>query len=72
MTIISFTESSFSVPDILEAFLILLSFEGSKISVLKTYIDEQFKHESRTKGYDYINSLESKGEKKDKCKGSPG
>ena len=48
-----------------QAFLILLSFEGNKISLLKTYIDEQFKHESRTKGYDYINFLCEKGEKRD-------
>jgi len=49
-----------------QAFLILLSFEGTKIPILKTYIDKQFKHESRTKGYDYINSLCEKGKKRDK------
>lgn len=44
-----------------QAFLILLSFEGSKIPLLKIYIDLQFGHKSRTKAYDYINGLCEKG-----------
>ena len=44
-----------------QAFLILLTFEGNKIPILKTLIDLQFGHKSRTKGYDYINGLVKKG-----------
>ena len=44
-----------------QAFLILLAFEGNKIPLLKTSIDLQFGHKSRTKGYDYINELCKKG-----------
>ena len=44
-----------------QAFLILLTFEGNNIPVLKTTIDTQFGHKSRTKGYDYINDLCQKG-----------
>ena len=44
-----------------QAFLILLTFEGNDIPVLKTSIDVQFGHKSRTKGYDYINGLCQKG-----------
>ncbi|MHA1104489.1 MAG: hypothetical protein ACTSPN_02080 [Promethearchaeota archaeon] len=44
-----------------QAFLILLTFEGNKIPLLKTSIDLQFGHQSRTKGYDYINGLCKKG-----------
>ena len=45
----------------IQAFLILLTFEGNKIPILKTFIDLQFGHKSRTKGYDYINGLVKKG-----------
>jgi hypothetical protein len=43
-----------------EAFLILLKDEGQKLSFLKHHIDKRFQHNSRTKGYDYINQLCSK------------
>ena len=45
----------------LEALLIILKDEGKELSVIKTAIDTKFEHESRTKGYDYINNLEKKG-----------
>ncbi|GAH09831.1 unnamed protein product, partial [marine sediment metagenome] len=52
----------------LEALLIVLKNDGIERSVLKTAIDSKFEenrknprkeneHQSRTKGYDYINSL---------------
>lgn len=44
-----------------QAFLILLTFEGSELPLLKTKIDLRFGHKSRTKGYDYINGLCQKG-----------
>ncbi len=46
-----------------QVFLILLTFERMKKSLfdIKNYIDEQFEHNSRTKSYDYINSLCEKG-----------
>jgi len=55
-----------------EAFLIVLKSDGKELSVLKTAINLEFENNprrvrkanespSRTKGYDYINSLEKKG-----------
>ena len=55
-----------------EAFLIVLKSDGKELSVLKTAINLKFENNpkrvrkanespSRTKGYDYINSLEKKG-----------
>jgi len=46
-----------------EAFLIFLRHEGEELSVLKEFIDLSFDHTSRTKAYDYINSLCNKGKK---------
>jgi len=40
-----------------ETFLIFLSYEGEELSVLKKFIDLSFEYTSRTKAYDYINSL---------------
>jgi len=45
----------------IQAFLIILASEGKEMSLLKSIIDLQFGHKSRTKGYDYINSLCTKG-----------
>jgi hypothetical protein len=45
----------------LEALLIILKDEGKELSVVKTAIDTNFEHQSRTKGYDYINNLCKKG-----------
>ncbi len=45
----------------LEALLIILKDEGKELPVIKTAIDTKFKHQSRTKGYDYINNLVKKG-----------
>ena len=45
----------------LEALLIIMKDEGEVLSVVKTAIDTKFEHESRTKGYDYINNLCKKG-----------
>jgi len=44
-----------------EAFLIFLRHEGEELSVLKKFIDLSFNYTSRTKAYDYINSLCKKG-----------
>jgi hypothetical protein len=44
-----------------EVFLISLIHEGKQLNVLKHYVDLEFNHQSRTKGYDYINSLSAKG-----------
>lgn len=44
-----------------EAFLIFLKHEGEELSVLKKFIDLSFDYTSRTKAYDYINSLCNKG-----------
>ena len=44
-----------------QAFLIILASEGREMSDLKFIIDFQFRHKSRTKGYDYINTLCTKG-----------
>jgi predicted transcriptional regulator len=44
-----------------EAFLIFLKHEGEELSVLKKFIDLSFNYTSRTKAYDYINSLVRKG-----------
>jgi hypothetical protein len=45
----------------LQTFLVVLQYEGESLSDLKKYIDVEFKHKSRTKGYDYINILCQKG-----------
>ena len=45
----------------LEVLLIILKDEGKELPVIKTAIDTQFNHQSRTKGYDYINNLCKKG-----------
>ena len=45
----------------LEALIIIMKDEGEELSVVKTAIDTKFEHESRTKGYDYINNLCKKG-----------
>ena len=45
----------------LEALLIILKDEGKELPVIKTAIDTKFEHQSRTKGYDYINNLVKKG-----------
>jgi len=45
----------------LEALLIVLKHDGTELTVLKAAIDREFEHLSRTKGYDYINSLCKKG-----------
>lgn len=45
----------------LEALLIILKDEGKELPVIKTAIDTKFEHQSRTKGYDYINNLVNKG-----------
>ena len=45
----------------LEALMIILKDEGKELSVIKTAIDTNFEHQSRTKGYDYINNLVKKG-----------
>jgi len=45
----------------LEALLIVLKDDGTELAVLKAAIDKQFGYVSRTKGYDYINSLCKKG-----------
>jgi len=45
----------------LEALIIILKDEGKELSVVKTAIDTNFEHQSRTKGYDYINNLVKKG-----------
>jgi len=44
-----------------EALLIILKDEGKDLSVIKTAIDTKFGHQSRTKGYDYINNLSKRG-----------
>jgi len=44
-----------------EALLIILKDEGKSLPVIKTAIDTRFNHQSRTKGYDYINNLVKKG-----------
>lgn len=44
-----------------ETFLIFLRHEGEELSVLKKFIDLSFDYTSRTKAYDYINSLCKKG-----------
>jgi len=44
-----------------EALLIILKDEGKALPVIKTAIDTRFNHQSRTKGYDYINNLVKKG-----------
>jgi hypothetical protein len=44
-----------------EAFLMFLRYEGEELSVLKKFIDLSFDYTSRTKAYDYINSLCKKG-----------
>ena len=45
----------------LEALLIILKDDGKELAVIKTAIDIEFEHMSRTKGYDYINNLCKKG-----------
>ena len=45
----------------LEALLIILKDDGKELPVIKTAIDTKFAHQSRTKGYDYINNLANKG-----------
>ena len=45
----------------LEALLIILKDDGKELAVIKTAIDVKFDHQSRTKGYDYINNLCKKG-----------
>lgn len=45
----------------LEALMIILKDEGQELPIIKTAIDTQFKYKSRTKGYDYIESLCTKG-----------
>ncbi len=45
----------------LEALLIILKDDGKELAVIKTAIDTKFAHQSRTKGYDYINNLVKKG-----------
>jgi predicted transcriptional regulator len=61
----SSSKSSFNLNDLsmreFEAFLIFLKHEGEEFSVLKKFIDLSFKYTSRTKAYDYINSLCKKG-----------
>jgi len=44
-----------------EALLIILKDDGEELSVVKTAIDTKFDHQSRTKGYDYINNLCRRG-----------
>lgn len=44
-----------------QAFLIILSHEGEKLKRLKDELKKRFGLESRTKGYDYINTLCKKG-----------
>ena len=44
-----------------ETFLIFLRHEGEELRVLKKFIDLSFNYTSRTKAYDYINSLCAKG-----------
>ncbi len=44
-----------------QVFLIILANEGKKLSYLKSIIDLRFTHKSRTKAYDYINTLSKKG-----------
>ena len=57
--------STFSLKNLsmreLEALLIILKDEGKELPVIKTAIDTKFEHQSRTKGYDYINNLVKKG-----------
>ncbi|MFX1357148.1 MAG: hypothetical protein ACFFA8_07660 [Promethearchaeota archaeon] len=62
----SFSDKSmFNITDFsfreFQTFLILLKHEGKDLSTLKKLIDLEFGYKSRTKGYDYINSLCSKG-----------
>ena len=45
----------------LQAFLIILQYEGERLHFIKMEIDKMAKHKSRTKGYDYINGLCQKG-----------
>jgi len=45
----------------IQAFLIILASDGKEMSLLKNTIDLHFGHKSRTKGYDYINTLCNKG-----------
>ena len=44
-----------------QTFLILLKHEGEELSKLKKLIDLEFEYKSRTKGYDHIKSVCSKG-----------
>jgi len=58
-------ENGFNLNDLFtrefETFLIFLRHEGKELSVLKKFIDLSFNYTSRTKAYDYINSLCKKG-----------
>jgi hypothetical protein len=45
----------------LQTLLIVLRYEGESLPNLKNIIDLEFKHRSRTKGYDYINNLCRRG-----------
>jgi hypothetical protein len=57
----SSSKNSFNLNDLsmreFEVFLIFLKHEGEESSVLKKFIDLSFEYTSRTKAYDYINSL---------------
>ena len=61
----SSNENGFNLNDLFtrefETFLIFLRHEGEELSVLKKFIDLSFNYTSRTKAYDYINSLCAKG-----------